>query len=465
VEPEVVKEIPITTASDEARDDFLKGRDLWERLLAQESYGHFQNAVVKDPDFAVAYVYLALSSPSNKEFFENLGKGVALADQVSEGERLWILGFQAGIDGDLAKREELCEKLVELYPEDARAHDNLANHYTAKQEYGSAIQEYQKAIELDPQYSPAYNSMGYAHRSLGQFEEAEKAFKQYIDLIPDDPNPLDSYAELLMKMGRFEESIEAYEKALAIDPQFPGSHLGIAANLMFQEKHEDAIARLEEYHAQARDDGERRQADYAMAVIFVDGGDFESGLEQIGRASAQAETNGDKGSMAFDAVARGNLFCEMGQADEAAAEFERSIALVRESNVSDGAKKLAEIGLHRNLARVVLLKGELDAAKEEAGKFRAGVEDLGNPNQIRQAHELAGIIALREKDYDTALAELQQANQESPYVLYQIGLAHEGKGDNDQAMEFFERTASHNTLPTLRYAVVRKQAQEKLGTS
>jgi hypothetical protein len=61
------------------------------------------------------------------------------------------------------------------------------------------------------------------------------------------------------------------------------------------------------------DAGERRQAYYAMAVILVDEGNCEAGLEQIDNAMAQAETNGDKGSMAFDALAKGYLCYEMGR--------------------------------------------------------------------------------------------------------------------------------------------------------
>ena len=37
--------VPITTASDEARKEFLTGRDLSERLLGQEAVQHFDKAL------------------------------------------------------------------------------------------------------------------------------------------------------------------------------------------------------------------------------------------------------------------------------------------------------------------------------------------------------------------------------------------------------------------------------------
>ncbi|MFQ5739923.1 MAG: tetratricopeptide repeat protein [Acidobacteriota bacterium] len=172
--PKPENKIPIGTASDEAREEFLKGRALFEKLLAQNSLKHFDDAVNKDPDFAMAYYYRGLASPSAKEFFDNLKQAVALVDHASEGERLWILGFEAGVNADPTKRGEYYLQLVQAYPEDERAHTTLTSHYNAIQEYESAIAEYKKATELAPDFSTAYNSLGYALRAVERYDEAEE---------------------------------------------------------------------------------------------------------------------------------------------------------------------------------------------------------------------------------------------------------------------------------------------------
>src|SRR5450755_608565 len=59
--------IPITTKSEEARKEFLLGRDLSEKLQAQESIEHFQKSVTIDPEFASAELALANSAPTAKE--------------------------------------------------------------------------------------------------------------------------------------------------------------------------------------------------------------------------------------------------------------------------------------------------------------------------------------------------------------------------------------------------------------
>src|SRR5215475_14634746 len=83
--------LPITTKSEEAKKEFLQGRDLSERLLAQDSLQHFDKALSLDPEFALAELARANNSPTAKEFFEHLKKAVALAPKASNGERLLIL--------------------------------------------------------------------------------------------------------------------------------------------------------------------------------------------------------------------------------------------------------------------------------------------------------------------------------------------------------------------------------------
>src|SRR5215217_9791575 len=82
--------IPVTTSSEEARKEFLQGRDLAERLLAQDSIQHFDKAITLDPNFALAELGRANASQTAKEFFDHLKKAVALSGKASYGERMLI---------------------------------------------------------------------------------------------------------------------------------------------------------------------------------------------------------------------------------------------------------------------------------------------------------------------------------------------------------------------------------------
>ncbi len=152
--------IPVTTSSEEARKEFLQGRDLAERLLAQDSIQHFDKAVALDPNFALAELGRANASQTAKEFFDHLKKAVSLSGKASEGERLLILATEAGANGEAVKQKEHLDKLVAAHPNDERAHFNLGGYHFGQQDFAKAIVHYKKATELAPNYSPAYNILG-----------------------------------------------------------------------------------------------------------------------------------------------------------------------------------------------------------------------------------------------------------------------------------------------------------------
>src|SRR5882757_5533837 len=452
--------VPITTKSDEARKEFLAGRDLAEKLRGQESVAHFDKAIALDPDFASAELARANSAPTAKEFFEHLNKSVPLAGKVSEGERLLILINESAANGEVVKQKEYLDQLLAAYPGDERALFNLGNYYFGQQEYEQAIAHYKKATEIAPNFSPVYNILGYAYRQQGNYADAEQAFKKYIALIPNDPNPYDSYAELLLKMGRFDDSIAQYRKALSMDSHFVPSHFGISADLMYQGKHDEAAAELQKMAAQARNDGELRTAYFGLAVVAVDNGKLDKGVQHMDQEYSVAEKKNDPAAMAADLQAKGNIIAEMKRYDLAQQQFERSLQMVESSTLSQAIKDNAKLQYHFNLTVLAIGKKNLAEAKSHAQEYRAGAEASKNPGQIKLAHELAGRIALAEKDYDTTITELEQANDQDPRNLYRLSQAYQAKGDNAKAHDYLKKTADFNSLPALPYAFIRTKVQK-----
>jgi len=454
------EKVPITTKSNEARAEFLQGRALSEKLLAHDSLQHLDKAIALDPDFAMAELARANSSPTAKEFFEHLNKAVALSDKASEGEKVFILANQAASNGDLVQQKELLDKLVAEYPNDERVHFALGGYYFGQQKLDLAIEQYKKATELAPNYSPAYNIVGYAYRQQGDYADAEQAFKKYIELIPNDPNPYDSYGELLLKMGRFDDSIAQYHKALAIDPHFVPSHFGISADLLYLGKPAQADAELQQMAGLARNDGELRTALFGMAVVAADGSNFNKAAQDLDKEYAVAEKKNDLASMAADLQAKGNILAQTPNLAQAQQAFDRSLELMESSNLSQEIKDNAKLLHHYNLAGLDISRKDYAAAKQEADEFQQGAAVSKNPAQSKQAHELTGRIALAQKDYDKAIAELQQANLQNPQNLYFLGLAYQGKGNSAEAKEFCVKAAEFNSLPQLNYAFVRVKAQK-----
>src|SRR5262249_50769133 len=321
-----------------------------------------------------------------------------------------------------------------------------------------------RATELAPDYSTAFNILGYAYRQNGAYGDAENAFRKYIELIPNDPNPYDSYAELLLKEGKFDEAITQYNKALSIEPTFLNSHFGIAAALAYEGKPADAQAELEKMTTKARTDGERRTALFGQMVVAADSGKLDQALAEVDKQYELGQKTNDMPAMAGDLQLKGNILLEMGKPDDAKKAYEDALKTTTAANVSQQNKDNTTLFHHSNLARLAIAKKDLATAKTETETFRKGAETAKNANQLKQAHELAGRVALEEKNYDTAINELGQANQQNPDVLYLTGLSYQGKGDEAKAKESFTKAAKFNSLPQLNYAFVRSKAVKALAT-
>jgi tetratricopeptide (TPR) repeat protein len=438
--------MPITTSSDEARKLFLEGRDLMEKLRGTDAVALFERALAADPDFALAYVGLAISSNTTKDFIDATQRATALADKVTEGERHLILGLDAGMKNDPASQEQHYQALVRLFPNDERAHNLLGNVYFGRQDYATAIQHYERATAINPSFSSPYNQLGYAHRFLKHYDEAEQAFTKYIELIPSDPNPYDSYAELLMKTGRFEDSIKNYEKALSVDPHFVASYVGIGNNHLIMGHPAEARATLAKLAQAARNTGERRLAHLWIAASHVREGAPDKAVAELEQASALAQAENDWASVSQDLIQTGDILREAGRIDAATAKYKESIDAIEKAQVPEEVKENTRRNAIFEDGRLAVARNDLATAKAKLAEYTSRVDVKKVPFEVRQQHELAGIIALAEKQYAAAADHLTQANQQDPRVLYLNALALEGAGQRDQAAAMASEAANFNGL-------------------
>jgi tetratricopeptide (TPR) repeat protein len=456
--------IAITTMSSEAKNDFLKGRDLFEKLRARESLEYFENAFSRDNKFVMAYYYHSLANPTNKGFFEDLGNAVANTANVSEGEKLIILALKAGVDGNQKAQEDYLTKLVELYPNDERAHQQLGQFYFGQQKFDLAVEHLKKATEIAPNYSLSYNMLGYSYRNLENYNDAEKAFKKYIELIPDDPNPYDSYAEMLSKQGRYEESITQYQKALNINPGFFNSRMGISNNLIFLNKYDEAKENCDQSFEIAKNDGERRFALFAKTVACIDQGDTEGALVEMQKQYDIAKNINDAGAMTGDLTTMGNILFGAGKYDDAKIKYEEALKVMDGSNLAEEVKDNTRRLDIYNRGRIALMTGKIEDAKKLAEEFSASANKVNNTFQIWLAHSLNGSIAMQEKDYKKAISEFEKSNLQNPQTFYYMALAYEKDGNVAEAKKYADKCANFNALININQAFVRNKAKQMLAS-
>jgi len=450
--------IPLTTKNEEARGAYLRGRDLFEKLRVADSRTEFEKAAKLDPSFAMAIFQLANTQPTARGFNETIAQAKAVSTNASKGEQMLIDAGVAGGHGDNSEQCRILKELTAAYPKDERAWTTYGNALFGMQDWAGAVKAYEPAIRIAPSYSQPYNQLGYAYRFLGQMDKAEATFKKYTQVIPDDPNPYDSYAELLLKLGRYEESIANYRKALGADAGFIASHVGIATDYDLMHKPQEALAEADKLIAIAKDDGQKRTGIFTRAVSYAHAGDLASSQKELWRQYEIAAASGDTLNMIGDKVAMGTIALEQGDPDAAAKLFDEAGWMVDAAATIPPANRANQKRFQSFLkGRVALARNDVDHAKKWSDTFAAEANASGSSGQKKLAHELAGQVAMVQKQYDKAIDELSQANQQDPYNLYRLSLAYQGAGKAAKAKEYAEKAKGDNTLNSLNYAFVLRQ--------
>jgi len=447
--PMASAKIPVTTSSEEARKEFEAGRTLFNNLHFTESRAHFERAVELDPNFAMGHVFMANSSQSAALFFDALEKAEANAAGASKGEQLVIRALGAGARNDQAAQRTALTELVGLHPKDERTHNGLANYLIGQQDYDGAVMHYGHAIAINPEFATAYNSLGYAHRANEDLDSAKNAFAQYVELIPDEANPYDSYAELLMEMGQYDEAVENYGKALAIDPHFAGSFAGISVAQSLKgdaaAAHEAAAGML----AAARTPAEKQAALLREITSDLFEGDTDGALAASEERYAVAEAAGDHAAMANAREYMGDIMLDAGDTAKAGEYHDAALAHLQQANINDANKAQGERNRQFKSAIAALIDEDLEAATAMSASYAAAAEANGTAFERRRVHELAGYLAMLNEDSATALAELAQANQVNPIVLYWSAVANRAAGNNDAALDLANRAANRYALSNL----------------
>jgi len=454
-------ELPITTSSKPALALFQQARERMDNLETTAAVALLDQAVQKDPNFAMAYAYRALAGGGFNVLRDNMDKAVSLKDKVSPGERHWILAQQAQFDGNLPKAKEHGDELLKLYPQDKRV-AQLAGTFLGDSpaDLGAALRHYKNATALDTRFGSAYNQIGYAQSRLGDYAAAEEAFKQYIVLRPGSPNPYDSYAELLMKMGRYDDSIAQYQKALEKDPQFSSALAGIGHNDVFKGDYAKGRQSYKLEFDQAPDVNAKTGSLFWTTTSYVHEGNVAEALKAIEQQRAFAEKEnllptviGTYEQAAFILTESGDLAGSVKQIDAAS-------RLVEASLLPTATKEAARVRIMLARARILTAVHEFEAAKVLTEKCQAMVDVSKNPAEERAVQGVFGMLELEQGHNEQALAHFAKADPESAYDLFYSAVANERKGDKAEATRLYAKVATWNQND-LGYAVVRARARAK----
>ena len=218
------------TTSSEAYEAYLKGRYHWNRRTEEgirQGIVYFQEAIRKDPGYALAYSGLADSYSMLGFYYESprtaLPQARAAAERALElddrlGEaHVSLASITSDYDWDFAEAGREFQRAIELNPTYPTAHHWYSEYLVATGRYDEAIEQIRMAAELDPLsriINASYgSSLGYA----GRFEEGAEQLRKTLVLDPSWALVHMFLGEHYELRGLFSEAIPHYEKAMELD--------------------------------------------------------------------------------------------------------------------------------------------------------------------------------------------------------------------------------------------------------
>ena len=191
------------TNDPEAYQLYLKGRYYWDKRTHEslaKAKDYFQQAIDKDPNYALAYVGMA-------EYYYVLPESTYTPIKES------TLKFKAAATRALAIDDDQSEAHALL----AGAHDN-------DWDWAAAAQEYERALQLDPNNSRTHVLYGLHSETVGNTDQAIAHFQRAVELEPLNLNTMTNLGASYFSVKRYDESIAQFNKVLEIDPNYATAH-------------------------------------------------------------------------------------------------------------------------------------------------------------------------------------------------------------------------------------------------
>jgi serine/threonine protein kinase/tetratricopeptide (TPR) repeat protein len=207
----------------EAHEAYLKGLYYWNKRTPEglkRALQYFQQAIDKDPNYALAYAGLSYA---------------------------YAFAPELGLPSQSAKEKQKVAALKAVALDDSlpEAHTSLAAALEDEWNWADAEIQYKRAIELNPNYATARHWHSIYLSTLSRHEEAIAEAKRALDL---DPLSLIIQANLggrYLRAGRYAEAIQECQKALDLDSSFVIGHDCVGFGYLQTGHPQEAIAEFQ----------------------------------------------------------------------------------------------------------------------------------------------------------------------------------------------------------------------------
>jgi TolB-like protein/Tfp pilus assembly protein PilF len=241
----------LETVNPLAFEMLLRGRHTWRKGGTEnwkKAIQYYQQAIVLDPHYALAYANLAGSYKSL------IGNSL-----LDPGE------FRQAADAAVKRALELDDSLAD-------AHYTLASMKTDAWDWAGAEHEFKRAIELNPNLAAAHNAYSAFLSVMGRHDESIAAIQRAREL---DPSSLIIHANMGYRLyfaRRYDEAIQSLRSTLDRQRDYALAHILLGYTYAAKKMHSEAIA---SYQQAIKSGGDTPGTNIYMAASYAQTGEVE----------------------------------------------------------------------------------------------------------------------------------------------------------------------------------------------
>jgi TolB-like protein/DNA-binding winged helix-turn-helix (wHTH) protein/Tfp pilus assembly protein PilF len=282
-----------------AYDAYLKGRlyfttEFTKPDSLKKAQHLFEEAIQKDPNFALAYagladtyVYLAFSGalqkdPAYQSAKQALAKALQLDDTIGEAhDTLGVLNSQFDWDWDAAERE--FNRAIALAPSYSCAHEDRAIFLASVGRRSEALAEIAKIDQLDYGFSSA-GAESKTYYALRDYPQLIEASKRGLLLDPKDSGQHYFLGVGYEGTGDLQQAISEFQKAVQFSYGSPGPAVALAHAYSAAGRKAEAVKILRDLERKSK---EASVSPYTMATIYAGLGENDRAFDLLEKAYAE----------------------------------------------------------------------------------------------------------------------------------------------------------------------------------
>ncbi len=237
------------TDNTDAYQLYLQGRFFWNKRNEQglkSALIHFEKALDKDPDYALAWAGLA-DTYSLMGDYTNISRRYLIPKQMDAVSRA------LEIDNDLGE-----------------AHISLAISLMMKDwDWNNSEKEFKRGIELEPNYATGHHWYGELLLFMGRIDEADRELSLAIELDPVSQGILKDKGIFYYYTRQYDNAIEIAKRTLELEPGFVPAHRLLSMAYTEKGMFDEAITENQRW---GKGTGNKVKTDIALAQIYAAAG-------------------------------------------------------------------------------------------------------------------------------------------------------------------------------------------------